>query len=117
MPIEILNGKESITYEVLVDSGADLCIFNSEIADSIGIDWRKGEKREVFGIGGKVSIYYLMPIEIKVGGWSYKIKAGFMPDVAGKVMNYGVVGQNGFFENFVVKFDFKKEEIELKNKG
>jgi len=31
-------------------------------------------------------------------------------------MNYGVVGQNGFFDNFIVKFDLSKEEIELKNR-
>jgi len=34
----------------------------------------------------------------------------FLSDVAGKIMRYGLVGQKGFFENFVVKFDFKKKE-------
>ncbi len=116
IPVEIIHGSESIRYEVLVDSGADLCIFNSEIADAIGLEWQKGEKHEVFGIGGKASVYYLLPIEIKVGGWPYKIKAGFMPDVSGRVMNYGVVGQVGFFENLIVKFDLIKEEIELKRR-
>jgi len=31
-------------------------------------------------------------------------------------MGYGVVGQNGFFDIFVVKFDLIKEEIELKER-
>jgi len=37
-----------------------------------------------------------------------------MPDVAGRIMPYGIVGQKGFFENMVVKFDLLKEEIDLK---
>ena len=55
-------------------------------------------------------------IEIEVGGWSYKIEAGFMLDVAGRVMPFGLVGQKGFFNNFIVKFDLLKEEVELKNR-
>ena len=31
-------------------------------------------------------------------------------------LGYGVVGQKGFFEIFVVKFDLLKEEIELKQR-
>ena len=27
---------------------------------------------------------------------------------------YGVVGQLGFFENFTVRFDYAKQELELK---
>ena len=53
---------------------------------------------------------------MEVGGWSYKIEAGFMSRVAGNVMPFGLVGQNGFFDNFIVKFDLLKEEVELKNR-
>jgi hypothetical protein len=116
--IEIkLKSLDSLRYEVLVDSGADLCIFNSEVGEAIGIDVKKGKPREVFGVGGKASIYYLHPVKIDVGGWEYEIQAGFMSDVAGRSVPYGVVGQKGFFENFIVKFDLKKEEIELKTRN
>ena len=73
--------------------------------------------KEVFGVGGKVSLYYLHLVIIEVGGWEYKIEAGFMPDVAGRVMPYGIVGQKGFFDNFIVKFDLLKEEVELKTRN
>lgn len=101
-------------YEVLVDSGADICIFHSEAGEALGLDIPKGKPREVFGVGGKASLYYLHEVEIEVGGWAHKIEAGFMPDISGKRMPYGIVGQKGFFDNFVVQFNLKKEEIELK---
>ncbi|MEK7116902.1 MAG: retropepsin-like aspartic protease [Patescibacteria group bacterium] len=114
--ITLKNQNKYIRYEVLVDSGADLCLFDEEIGSYLGINIKKGKPKEVFGVGGKCSLFYVHPITIEVGGWPFEINAGFMPSVAGKVMPYGLVGQNGFFENFIIKFDLLKEEIEVRNR-
>lgn len=111
MPIEICYNNLCVPYEVLVDSGADFSIFDAQLSDILGIELRKGEISEVWGITGAGEQYYVHPVTIKVGGWSYNIKAGFLPNIAR--MGYGVVGQRGFFDIFVVKFDLLKEEIEL----
>lgn len=115
IPIKVKNGNRSVYYEVLVDSGADICIFDSEIGDLLNIDYRKGERKQVGGVAGQVAEYFLYPVEIEVGGRPYKITAGFLPNVAGG-SNYGLVGQTGLFDKFVVKFDLLKEEIELKER-
>ncbi len=117
IPIKLKKDSQAITYEVLVDSGADLCLFDAEIGEAIGIDIEKGKPNQVFGIGGKASVYYIHPVTIEVGGWPYEIEAGFMPSVAGHTKQYGVVGQRGFFDTFIVKFDLLKEEIELKRRA
>lgn len=93
VPIKLKNKDNAVGYEVLVDSGADLCIFDEEIGEAIGIDVKNGIPQEVFGVGGKASIYYLHDVEIEVGGWPYKIKAGFMPNVAGRIMSYEFICQ------------------------
>ncbi|OGD70180.1 hypothetical protein A3I18_00935 [Candidatus Campbellbacteria bacterium RIFCSPLOWO2_02_FULL_35_11] len=118
IPIKLKNKNQEIGYEVLVDSGADMCIFDAEIAEIIGIEVKKGNPKEVMGVGGKSSLYYEHKVVIDVGGWSYEIIAGFMPNVTGtgNIMPHGLVGQKGFFENFIVKFDLLKEEVELKNR-
>lgn len=115
IPIEIIYKNSSIHYEVLVDSGADFCIFDSQIGQLLGIDIQSGKKQEVGGITGTRENYYVHPVTIKVGGWSHMIEAGFLPNIAH--FGYGVVGQNGFFDIFVVKFDLVKEEIELKKRS
>jgi hypothetical protein len=114
IPVKIKYGEAEIGYEVLVDSGADLCLFDEEIGKAIGINVRAGRKHEVFGVGGKASFYYLHTVILSVGGWPHKIEAGFMPEVSGRVIPYGLVGQKGFFDLFIVKFDLLKEEVELK---
>ena len=116
IPIKLKNKGQEIGYHILVDSGADLCIFDAEIGEAIGINVKSGAPREVFGVGGKSSFYYLHNVSIDVGGWEYHIEAGFMPNVAGHVMPYGVVGQKGFFEHFKAIFEQVNEEIKLRRK-
>lgn len=114
IPIEIISNNISVSYEVLVDSGADNCIFDAEIAEILQIPLTAGDKREVGGITGVVESYYVHSVIIKVGGWPFNVKVGFLKNIA--KLGYGVVGQKGFFDLFVVKFDLLKEEIELKEK-
>ena len=114
IPIVLENGGNKIGYEVLVDSGADFCIFDAQIGEAIGIDVLRGAPKEVFGIGGKAAIYYMHRVTITIGAISYEIEAGFMPSVGGRVAQYGVVGQKGFFDAFIVQFDFAAEEVALK---
>lgn len=113
IPIEIVFNNHSVIYEVLVDSGADSNIFSSEIADILGINLKKSEKGEVAGITGESKSFYFHQVDIKVGGNLYKnIRVGFLKEMGEYA--YGVAGQRGFFDIFVVKFDLVKKEIELK---
>ena len=113
IPISIGYKDFFVSYEVLVDSGADICIFDYEIGELLGINVKSGEEKKVYGItGAQPEIYYIHSVAIKVGGWSFPIKAGFLSGLSSRY-NYGVVGQKGFFDTFVVKFDLIKEEIEL----
>ncbi len=111
IPIELVHKDKVIKYEVLVDSGADICIFDAQIGEVLNLDVESGEKQEVSGITGSPEYYYLHTIIMRVGGHAHSLRAGFLPRIAR--LGYGVVGQHGFFDLFVVKFDFKKEEIEL----
>lgn len=115
IPIKVAHRDRSIGYEVLVDSGADLCIFDAEIGELLGIDVKAGEKHMVGGIAGQSAPYYIHSVKIEVGGIPHEIEAGFLPRVAGG-FNYGVVGERGFFDIFIVKFDLLKEEIELRQR-
>lgn len=115
IPVELFYKEISIKYEVLIDSGADKCFLDAEIGELLGIEIKKGEKEYLYGITGKGEPYYVHPIKISVGGWPYEIKAGFAYNLSPN--GYGVVGQRGFFDIFVIKFDLLKEEIELKKRN
>ena len=110
--IELANAGKTIRYEVLVDSGADICIFPAEIGEILDLDILSGASHEVAGITGQKECYYLHEVTLIVGGHRFYISAGFMPNFPR--YSYGVVGQVGFFNNFVVRFDYAKHELEVK---
>lgn len=102
IPIEIVKNDIEVPYEVLVDSGADICIFDAHIAEILGINLIRGERNQVSGITGFPEYYYIHSVEIKVGGLKYKVNVGFMSMGSSA---YGIVGQKGFFDKFIVRFD------------
>jgi len=117
IPVEIINKETgaSVRYEALIDSGADTCIFDAEISDILGFESSKCKMGKVTGITGTVETIFSCPIILKVGGAiAYETIANFLVSIAKN--GYGVVGQQGFFDKFVVKFDLPSGDIEIKEK-
>ncbi len=99
---------------MLVDSGADFCIFDKDVAKFLNINITDGELEKTIGIGGYQDIYYFDNIWISVGGHEICTRAGFIDGffLGGRIA--GVLGRQGFFDYFKVCTDQKKLEVELK---
>ena len=111
IPIGLLFNGKLIRYEALIDSGADFNIFNAEIGELLDINIRAGKKVQFSGIAGKPFEVYLHNLTLEVGGWQYKITAGFSYEISS--YGFGILGQKGFFDLFRVKFIFSKGTIEI----
>jgi len=115
IPIKIISGKLEINYAALIDSGADFCIFDGGIAEYLGLDIKRGIPMVFSGIqGASGSKAYLHKVRLSIGGKEYQTTVGFSFEISSR--GFGVLGQKGFFDIFVVKFDLLAEEIELKEK-
>lgn len=112
--ILLMHGNKSIKYEVIIDSGADFCIFHAEMAHILGIPVDH-EKRMIFhGTGGVPQTAYFHQIQIEIGGRAMDLYCGFSPDM--KSLPYGILGQTGFFDQFKIEFDYIHKKVELKFK-
>jgi len=111
IPIGLLFNGKLIRYEALIDSGADFNIFNAEIGELLGINICTGKKMQFSGIAGKPFKVYLHNLILEVGGWQYKIMAGFSYEIS--PYGFGILGQRGFFDLFRVKFIFSKGIVEI----
>lgn len=97
IPIKLIYKDKSASYLVLLDSGADFCIFHTEIGEAIGINIKSGKKLEYFGIEGNKQSAYFHDINIELqGGIKFNAYVGFSYDF-NKNMPYGVLGQKGFW--------------------
>ncbi|MBI2334228.1 retropepsin-like domain-containing protein [Candidatus Daviesbacteria bacterium] len=96
-------------YPMLIDSGADYCILNLELAKSFRIKLSKTAIK-FFGIGGEQIIGRWGVIELKIAGHTYKTKVLFA-DIS--QFGHGILGQQGFFNHFDIKLSYQKQTIEI----
>jgi len=114
IPIQLSYNGKTVNYFVLIDSGADFCIFHAEIGEYLGINIRDGKRLEFFGIIGDKKEAFFHEVSIIVGGHEKKCYCGFSYEFNVNKMPYGILGQKGFFDLFKVSMDYGKEQIEIK---
>ena len=111
IPATLFGPKGSVTVDALIDSGADRCLFHTDLGREIGLDLEKGEKENFSGIEGGRIPAFLHKIQIQIVGMDKKIEvlAGFSsaPGV------FAILGQEGFFDAFRIKFEKDHNVIEI----
>lgn len=110
--IDFDNSNSGFSYLVLIDSGADYCLFHASIGEQLGLDIKRGTPLTFFGTSGTPQKAYFHKITFKVGGHNHIANVGFSYEMDG--LAYGILGQDGFFNKWIVKFEYQKENIELK---
>lgn len=114
--IKISKFDSIVQYAALIDSGADFCIFHAGIGEYLGLNIKSGIE---VGFGGIQNVgyakAYLHRVNLEMVGVEFKAEVGFSYDISDR--GYGIFGQKGFFDKFIVKFDLLKEEIELKERS
>lgn len=112
IPIEIRRGSAFVFFEALIDSGADFCLFDCEIAEELGItNIASGEKIDSYGIDDKIIAVYKHEVELCIDTFRYMTTVAFAErELPG---NYGILGQRGFFSRFKVVMDYQQNLIEL----
>lgn len=100
----------------IVDSGADTCAISKSMAEKLNLPLL-GKKEITRGIGGSVeSIPSRVIISIRQGTEAYRFNIPV--NVILKSHDFPVLlGQEGFFDKFIITFDKRGEEFTLKRSG
>jgi hypothetical protein len=104
------KGKNQKVWAI-IDSGADVSVFNADIASLLGIAPNTGSPYPLSGLVGGSIDAWLHPVELTLGEFSsVAINVAFtntsMPEAS-------VLGQRGFFDNFQIRFQRYKNQIEI----
>lgn len=111
IPVTLHVKDRSITYEALVDSGADMCMFPAQIGEILGLDVKSGKKGSLGGVIGKSSEAYYHDIDIEIGGNVTHATVGFTEESR---FDYGFLGQVGIFNYYTIHFFYRKGIVELR---
>lgn len=113
IPISLSINNLRLRFEALVDSGADISILPTGIANRLRINSKSSKKISFSSATGDIVEGFINDIFLDIGEGNVKTKVVF----ASLPGNIGILGQYGFFNKFIVKFDLNKEEIEIKGKA
>lgn len=105
VPIILKRGKKQFKTEALVDSGAHLSLFHSEIADYLGIKLEKGKKIFLEGLDGRI-LAYIHRLNIEIDGYSFPCQIAFSREF---FISVNILGREDFFERFKIIFEEKKK--------
>jgi hypothetical protein len=97
------NHKQTPRIPAIVDSGSQCCLSKADLAEYLGIDLKGGLEGTMGGLshGMREPVYY-HDVKLYVeSDWVIDITAGFIK----KLSVAGLLGRNGFFDNFKVRFD------------
>ena len=115
IPVVVRYRDKKEKVFALVDSGADACLFPAGLAERLGIDIRTGVRHDFMGIGALKATFFFHEVEILFGRYYVKTKVGF--STSQNIGAGGILGQQGFFNHFVISFDTKNKFLEIKKHG
>jgi len=105
--LELTGPRRKIITLALVDSGASISLFRSEIADLLGIPLKKGREVSLFGIGGGIK-GYLHQIPIRINKTQFDCKIIFSREME---VSINLLGRDNFFLPFLITFNEKLQKV------
>jgi hypothetical protein len=109
VPME-LKGEEWIELHAYVDSGASYSIFHADIANILGINYKKGEKTFMtVGDGAQIPVYRHI-IDVRFNEKEFTAKIGFSSKLG---IGFDILGREGFFDRFIICFDDRNKILNV----
>lgn len=109
IPIRLKHSKIQNNYLALIDSGATISIFKTDVAEFLGIDIEKGNEIELRGAGGWFK-GYVHNLSAEIGGRKFRCEVVFSRDYQ---VSLNIIGRRNFFEKFKITFDEKNKSVIL----
>ena len=109
VPIE-LKGKEWISYDAYVDSGASYSLFHADTAKDLNIKLESG-KEDYISMADRSKIkIYLHKIKVKIATEEFTATIGFSTQLG---IGFNIIGRLDIFNKFKICFDEKESFIDI----
>lgn len=109
IPVGLRYGDLGLATDALIDSGANVSVFQSSIADYFGINIFEGERISLQGIGGHIFAYKHM-LDLAMDDYWFPSTIAFSQEM---IPHINILGRDDFFLHFVVSFDETSKKVTL----
>ena len=67
-----------VAYTMVVDTGADFCVFPSSIARDVGLEASRGTRYRIWGVGGQQTTFLHPDVRLRLGSWELIAPVGIV---------------------------------------
>ena len=101
--ILLASNGEAVQTSALADTGADLCLFPLDVAHFLRLDLARLPTSTTIGVGNTANLTYYDTLTVDLGNHViFEARVGFTQGM--NSAGFGLLGQQGFFENYNVEF-------------
>jgi hypothetical protein len=112
IPVTLSCNDRRVTVTALIDSGSELCLFPSSLARALEICLKSGRQDWIKGIALDEIQTYLHKIGLTLRGEkTIEIEVGFLE--LDLIPDGGLLGQDGFFDQFDIRFQRWQNAIHI----
>lgn len=109
IPVSLSFRSKKTDTLALIDSGATISIFKSDVAETLKINIERGEEIYMGGVGGRIK-GFIHQLEMEVANRRINVPVVFSYEY---LVSLNLLGRQSFFERFKITFDEKKKRIEV----
>ena len=109
VPLSLEFEAKKKEFLALIDSGATISIFRSEVAESLGVNIEKGRETYLGGVGGRIK-GYVHKLKVEIASKKFLCPVVFSHEYT---VSFNLLGREVFFKQFRIIFEEKKNYIRL----
>ncbi len=109
IPLQLRSQKKNLDSSALIDSGATISIFRTDVAEYLGIPIQKGKEIFLGGVGGRIK-GYIHTLEMKIANEAFHCPIVFSFEY---LVSFNLLGRNAFFKKYTIMFEERRKRITL----
>lgn len=107
IPVELLTRKGFVTFQCLLDSGADFTLLPRHVADLVGVDLTTAPSTKTFGVEGGGLAVWVGRVTMRLGPEIFDVRCFFSEHDDAPLL----LGRMDVFSRFQIAFDPKSKRI------
>ena len=111
IPIKLKGRNECIQSRAYVDTGATYSLFHADVAEILGLELKKGNRKEMVIGDGDTLVVYVHKILVSLAEKEFFASIGFSKGIG---IGFNIIGRKDIFDNYIVSFNEKEKQIEFK---
>ena len=111
LPLRLGYQKRNIDSSALIDSGATISIFRTDVAEHLGVVVEEGKEIYLGGVGGRIK-GYIHKLELEIAGNKFLCPIVFSHEY---LVSFNLLGRAEFFKRYRIIFEENKKILKLES--